>query len=80
MRKTASIQLTPEIIISPRLHCFIKRYADNLGHDIISLLQEELSMNIEALQDYRRTKRKADKHGMSYGEYCIHAAKDAGML
>lgn len=37
-------------------------------------------MNIEALQDYRRTKRKADKHGMSYGEYCIHAAKDAGLL
>ncbi|MBR1981848.1 MAG: hypothetical protein IKA23_03765 [Akkermansia sp.] len=67
--KTPSIQLTPEIIVSPRLYRFIQRYADNLGRDIISFLQEEVAMNIEALQDYRHTMRKAAAHGMSYREY-----------
>ena len=77
--KTPSIQLTPEIIISPRLYRFIQRYADNLGRDIISFLQEEVAMNIEALQDYRHTMRKADSLGMSYREYCVHACKKAGI-
>lgn len=74
--KTPTVQLTPEIIVSPRLYRFMQRYADTIGGELEYLLEEELIMNIDSLRDYRLTKRKAASLGLSYSEYLEHMARE----
>lgn len=80
MRKTPTVKISPEIIISPRLHRILKHHADNLGTDIDRMLQEELTMNLDAWRDYRKGERKAAALGMSYSEYCFSACKEHGHI
>lgn len=67
--KTPSIQLTPEIIISPRLYRFLEHSAANLGGSVEYLLHEETRSHIEALRLDRHKEMRAAAHGMSYREY-----------
>lgn len=67
--KTPSIQITPEIIISPRLYRFLEHSAANLGGSVEYLLHEEIRSHIEALRVDRHKEMRAAAHGMSYREY-----------
>lgn len=67
--KTPSIQLTPEIVVSPRLYRFLERSAANLGGSVEYLLHEETRSHIEALRIDRHKEMRAAAHGMSYREY-----------
>lgn len=74
--KTPCIQLTPEIIVSPRLYRFLVRSADNLsGGDVEYMLREEWRVHIEALRDDRHNEMRAAALGMSQMEYLEHVRK-----
>lgn len=76
-RKLPSIQLTPEIIISPRLYRFLERSGAALGGDVEYLLQEEYRAHVMELKDSVRRERRAAALGMSEIEYIQHLCRNA---
>lgn len=68
-RKTPTVQLTPEISVSPRLNRLWAKLAENWGYSPLGFLAEEKRSLLESIKDDRHTRIQADKAGLTEDEY-----------